>query len=68
MMQPIYQQDTLPDFEKAMAEAQQQGLDKTDHIAKQYIHFAKMEHKCHHAKTLALIHRQKQRLMAALGR
>lgn len=51
-----------------MAEAQQQGLDKTVHIAKQYIHFAKMEHKCHHAKALALIHRQKQRLMAALGR
>lgn len=64
----MYTQYNLPNFDQAYADANQLGLDRTGAVAKQYIHYAKMERKCQNPKTLLLIRHQRERMVRFLGR
>lgn len=62
----MYTQYNLPNFDQAYADASQQGLDRVLATSRQYIHYAKMEGRCHNPRTLGLIRHQKERMVLLL--
>lgn len=68
MTKPLYVQDDLPNFQKALAEAREKGLDALSHLSKEYIHFSKMLQKCRDPEKVTLIQRQRQKMIDSLAK